>query len=238
MNKTCILKNQNLTLGVSICLDVVSIKISISTSTSSKSESQQSRKSWQRQKVRLDSREISVEIKTSRFRFNINVQTKKSRSRLRNLSRSDNFGISWQFFSISIEKCVDFCIFSSRFLNPSRLFIIFRLKRPQQCRDFSTNLDCVLTNLDNLDKSRQISTISTRLDKNLDASKSQLKSLDFKNLDREKKSWSRHDGHSRRFSKVSLDTMDVLDLDLDWSRTSRPPGLPKFVDWKSFWRDF
>jgi hypothetical protein len=53
------------------------------------------------------------------------------------------------------------------------------------CRDFSTNLDCVSTNLNNLDK-------------NLDATKSRLKSLDFKNLDREKK-------------KVDLNVMDNLD---------------------------
>ena len=53
--------------------------------------------------------------------------------------------------------------------------------------------------------SRQISTISTKISTE------------------KKKSWSWHDGHSRRFSKVSLDAMDVLDL--DWSRTLRPPGL-------------
>ena len=52
------------------------------------------------------------------------------------------------------------------------------------------------------------------LDKNFDTAKSQLKSLNFKN-----------DGHSQRFSKVSLDTKDVLDLDLDGSQLSRPPGL-------------
>jgi hypothetical protein len=77
----------------------------------------------------------------------------------------------------------------------------------------STNLEN-LENLENLDS----------LDENLDAAKSRLKSLDFKNIDN-KKSWSRHDGHSRRFSKASLDTKDVLDLDLDWSRLSRPPCL-------------
>jgi hypothetical protein len=32
------------------------------------------------------------------------------------------------------------------------------------------------------------------------------------------KSQSRPSRKSRRFSKVSLDTKDVLDLDLDWSR--------------------
>ncbi len=47
-------------------------------------------------------------------------------------------------------------------------------------QDFSTNLDCIST----------ISTISMcldNLDKNCDATKSRLKSLHFKNLDREKK---------------------------------------------------
>ncbi len=83
-------------------------------------------RSRRRQRVSLDSqenldnREILVEIQTSRIRLDINVQTKKSRSRSRNLSRSENFGISLQFVSIKIENCVDFCIFSLRFLNPSR----------------------------------------------------------------------------------------------------------------------
>ena len=107
------------------------------------------------------------------------------------------------------------------FVFSCRDFSIRRDFRPWQCWDFSTNLE-------NLDASQQISTISTRLnklDKNLDASKSRLKNLDFKNLDREKKSWSRPSRKSRQFKKVSLDTKDVLDLDLDWSRLSRPPGL-------------
>jgi hypothetical protein len=42
---------------------------------------------------------------------------------------------------------------------------------------------------------------------------------------KKKKRWSWHDGHSRRFSKVSLNTKDVLNLDIDWSRLSRPPCL-------------
>ncbi len=36
---------------------------------------------------------------------------------------------------------------------------------------------------------------------------------------------SRHKGQSRLFSKVGLDTKDILDLDLVWSRLLRPPGL-------------
>jgi hypothetical protein len=129
-----------LTLGVSICLDVISIEISIS--TPKKYQSWRSRKSWQFQKVSLDDQEISVEIEISRFSLDINVQTKKSRSISRNSSRSENFGVSRQFVSISIEKCMDF-VFSRR--------------------DFSTNLDCVSTNLDKSRQSRQISTISTKI---------------------------------------------------------------------------
>jgi hypothetical protein len=169
-------------LGVSICLDRES-------------------RSRHRQRVRLDifKKRISTIEKSC---LDINAQTKKSQSRSRNSSRSENFGVSWQF--VSIEKCVDFCIFLSRFLNPSRLFIIFRLKRLRQCQDFSTNLNCVSRNLDcvstNLDKNLDylkkawlswfilIVLISLDdLDKNLDASKSRLKNLDLKNLDRDKK---------------------------------------------------
>ena len=58
--------------------------------------------------------------------------------------------------------------------------------------DFSTNLDCILTNLD------CDSTNLDNLDKNLDATKSRLKSLDFKNLNRDK-------------IKVDLNVMDNLD---------------------------
>jgi hypothetical protein len=60
-----------------------------------------------------------------------------------------------------------------------------------------------------------------------------LKSLDFK------KFWSRHDGQSWRFSKVGLDRS--RNLDLDWSRLSRPPGLKirqtsRLVDfWKYYY---
>ncbi len=43
---------------------------------------------------------------------------------------------------------------------------------------------------------------------------------------------------SRHFKKVSLDAKDVLDLDLDWSRLSRPPwlfeslcGICDYLDW-------
>ena len=72
-------------------------------------------------------------------------------------------------------------------------------------------------------KSRFVSKVSIyldSLDKNLDTAKSRLKSLDFKNLDRDKMKvdLDRPSRKSRRFSKVSLDAKDVLDLDLDLSR--------------------
>ncbi len=47
------------------------------------------------------------------------------------------------------------------FVLSCRDFSIRRDFRPRQCRDFSTNLNCVSTNLKNLDVSRQILTIST-----------------------------------------------------------------------------
>ncbi len=51
------------------------------------------------------------------------------------------------------------------------------------------------------------------LDKNLDAAKSRLKRLNFKNIDQEKKIWSRLMRKSRHFKKVGLNTKDNLDLD-------------------------
>ncbi len=78
---------------------------------------------------------------------------------------------------------------------------------------FSKNLDKNLYYPEKAWLSRFISIVSISLndlDKNLDTAKSRLKSLDFKNLDREKKN-------------SGLDTKDVLDL--DWSRLSRPPTL-------------
>jgi hypothetical protein len=82
-----------LSMGVSICLDVISI------SMPKKGQSRQF------QKVSLDDRDIWIEMEKSRFCLDINVQTKKSQSRSRNSSRSENFGASRQFVSISIEKC-------------------------------------------------------------------------------------------------------------------------------------
>ncbi len=58
-----------------------------------------------------------------------------------------------------------------------------------------------------------------------------LKSLDFKNLNREKKIWSQHNEQSRQVSKVGIDTKNNRDLDPNWSRLPRLPGLPK----RQFW---
>ena len=104
-----------LSLGVSICLDVV-----------------------------------SIEIEISRFCLDINVQTKKSRSRSRISSRSENFGVSRQFVSISIEKCMDFSIFSSRFLDKSRLRLD-NLDKNLDREKIKVDLD-VMDNLDGFQK--------------------------------------------------------------------------------------
>ncbi len=111
----------------------------------------------------------------------------KSLDRDREIRRDLKFSAFLDSLSRSRPRSAWIFVFSRRDFSIRRDF------RPLQCRDFSTNLDCVSTNLDcvstnleNLD----VSTISTRLDnldKNLDASKSRLKNLDFKNLDREKK---------------------------------------------------
>jgi hypothetical protein len=76
--------NFELSLGVSICLDVVSIE-----------------------SLNLDivKQFVSTVEKMSTF------SKRLSRSRSRNSSRPGNFIISRQFVSISMEKWVDFCIF-------------------------------------------------------------------------------------------------------------------------------
>jgi hypothetical protein len=48
-------------------------------------------------------------------------------------------------------------------------------------------------------------------------------SIESLNLDISK-SWS------RQVLKTGLDAKDVLDLDLDWSRLSRPPTLQKLIN--------
>ena len=63
--KSRTVQDNNISLGVSICLDVISIEISIS--TSKKYQSRRSRKSRRFSKVSLDDQEILVEIEISRF---------------------------------------------------------------------------------------------------------------------------------------------------------------------------
>jgi len=103
-----------------------------------------------------------------------------------------------------------------------------------------------------LDKSRKVSTNlekSQQISKSLDKSQKSWQSrfvltisinnstkinLDWKIsilkiLTEKKKSWSRRDRKSRHLKNVSLNTKDVLDLDLDWSRLSRPPRLGNYL---------
>jgi hypothetical protein len=142
----------------------------------------------------LDSRENLDSVKKL---VSTTMSRPKSLDRDREIRRDLKFSAFLDSLSRSRPRSAWIFVFSRRDFSIRRDF------RPRQCRDFSTNLNCVLTNLDcvstnleNLDVSRQIltistiSTISTRLDnldKNLDASKSRLKNLDFKNLDRKKK---------------------------------------------------
>ncbi len=190
--------------------------------------------SRRRQRVSLDSREnlnsvkklvSTIEISRSRSRLLDFVSTTMSRPKSLNRDREIRRDLKFLAFLDSLSQSQPRSAWI--FVFSRRDFSIRRDLRPRQCRDFSTNLNCVSTNLDcvstnlkNLDASQQILTILTRLDnldKNLDASKSRLK--------REKKSWSQPSRKSRQFKKVSLDTKDILDLDLDWSRLSRPPTL-------------
>jgi hypothetical protein len=91
-----------ISMGVSICLDVVSIEtLDLDTG---KGWSRQSRKSLHFQNLSLDNREVSIEIEKSRFCLDTTFQSQKSRLRSRNMSRHDIFGKSRQFVSISIES--------------------------------------------------------------------------------------------------------------------------------------
>ncbi len=88
----------------------------------------------------------------------------------------------------------------------------FILKPPFSLKSFNRDWEICwdMTFLANLDRE-----LVNFLDENLDAAKSWLKSLDFKDLDREK--------------KTGLYTKDSLNLELDWSRLSRSPGLKIFL---------
>jgi len=103
----------------------------------------------------------------------------------------------------------------SRFLNLLRFLGLMYLNKSQKCWDFLTNLTAT----------QQISLCLNNLDKNLDVSKSWLKSLNMKNLDQVKKSSSQQLRKSWQFLKARLDRLRNLNLDLDWSWLSRPPSL-------------
>jgi len=171
----------NITLGVSICLDVIKEWVSTveRTSTASKSVSRESR----------------------------------------NLDRDRDFSISsWhqcsdQKVSIEIERFVEiwkFRRFSTVCLDLDREmrgFLYFLVKISQSVKTFHHF------------QTQKASTMSRFLDKSW---QSRQKSRRFKVSTEKKKSWSWPSRKSWLFKKVSLDTKDVLDLDLDWSR---PPCL-------------
>jgi hypothetical protein len=70
-------------------------------------------------------------------------------------------------------------------------------------------------------KSRQKSRLSQKIMESLVS----IAKVSILKISTVKKKVDQHDGHSGRFSKVSLDKKDVL----NWSRLSRPPGLYKRV---------
>ena len=178
-----------LSLGVSICLDVVSIEtLDLDTK---KSQSRRPKKSRQFQKVSLDDREISILSRHVQKVRKVSIETEKPAE-------------TWHFWQIS-TVCLD--------LDRELVNIITVLDRDFSiCRDFwAWSLEKVLKKsrlcreiskiLDKSRKSRFVSTISIcldDLDKYLDEDKSRPKNLDFKNLDRDK-------------IKVGLDRRENLD---------------------------
>ncbi len=125
-------------------------------------------RSRRHQRVSLDSREnldsvkklvSTIEISRSRSRLLDFVSTTMSRpkslDRDRGICRDLKFSAFLNSLSRSQPRSAWIFVFSCRDFSIRRDF------RPRQCRDFSTNLNCVSTNLKNLDASRQISKIST-----------------------------------------------------------------------------
>jgi hypothetical protein len=127
-------------------------------------------RSRRRQRVSLDSREnldsvkklvSTIEISRSRLLdfVSTTMSRPKSLDRDQEIHRDLKFLAFLDSLSRSRPRSAWIFVFSRRDFSIRRDF------RPRQCQGFSTNLDCVLTNLENLDASRQISKISTRLDK-------------------------------------------------------------------------
>ncbi len=149
------------------------------------------------QRVSLDMRENLDSIKKCAS----TVEKSRSRSRLLDFvskSMSQTKSLAWIF----VFSSWDFSI----------------------CRDFSSYSDSKGLNNVKISQqistaSQQISTISTclnNLDKNLDVSKSWLKSLNLKNLDWEKQSWSWPSRKSRHLKKfVSTLRTFMISIDLD-----------------------
>jgi hypothetical protein len=122
------------------------------------------------QRVSLDSREnldsvkklvSTIEISRSRLRLLDFVSTTMSRpkslDRDREIRRDLKFLAFLNSLSQSRPRSAWIFVFSRRDFSIRRDF------RPRQCRDFSTNLDCVSTNLDASRQSRHVSTISTKI---------------------------------------------------------------------------
>ncbi len=205
----------SLTRGVSICLDCVLIK-SLDVDIIKECISTV-KKSWSRSRLLnfvstsiSRPKSLNQDWKIHRDLKILAFLDSLSRSRLRSawifaFSHQD-FSIRWDFSSFSDSKGLNNVKISQQILTASW--------------QISTNLDA----------SWQISTISMcldNLDKNIDTSKSRLKSLDFKNLNREKnpvltvekiftlqKSWSWHYGQSwsRSWLVSTLRTVSILSL--------------------------
>ncbi len=128
-------------------------------------------RSRRRQRVSLDSREnldsvkklvSTIEISRSRLRLLDFVSTTMSRPKSldREIRQDLKFSAFLDSLSRSQPRSAWIFVFSRRDFSIRRDF------RPRQCRDFSTNLDCVSTNSTRLDKSRQsrrVLTISTKI---------------------------------------------------------------------------
>ena len=182
----------SLSLGVSICLDVVLIK-----------------------SLGLDIVKLFVSTVEKILTF-----SKSSSRQARNLDRDQHFSI------LSRHQCPDLKVSIEKFIETWKFchFLTVRLDLDREvsgflhssCRDFSIWQDFLSFSyskcLHNVKISRQI-LISldnlVDLDKNFNHTKSRLKSLDFKNLDRDKKkSLSRLSRKSRQVLKVHLDCWD------------------------------
>jgi hypothetical protein len=202
-----------LRLGVSICLDLVLIE-------TLDLQSRRSRKSRQFQKVSLDNQDWEISILSRHVRKvrKVSIETEKS-------VKTWHF---WQILTVCLDldrELVNVITFLDRDFSICQDFWAWSLekvlKKSRLCREISKNLD----NLESLDKSRQsqfVSTISINISTKINLNR---KISILKISTEKKKSWSQHDGYSWRFSKVSLHMKDDFDLDLDWSRLSRPPRL-------------